>query len=101
MRQTNKCCVESCNNRANYWVKMEIGSTLLEIPMCGKCLQIADFGLIGQKISVDRIRTRITGTGVWREGEKWKCQNCGNEVAVTNSGRGTLSCCDEEMHNIG
>ena len=31
------------------------------------------------------------------EGEKYKCNICGNEVAVTKAGGGTLVCCEEEM----
>lgn len=31
------------------------------------------------------------------EGEKYKCNVCGNEVVVVNVGGGTLVCCDEDM----
>lgn len=32
-----------------------------------------------------------------REGEKYKCNICGNEVVVIAAGGGTLVCCGEEM----
>ncbi len=35
--------------------------------------------------------------GVSNEGEKYRCNVCGNEVVVTKAGGGTLVCCDEEM----
>lgn len=31
------------------------------------------------------------------EGEKYKCNVCGNEVVVVSAGGGTLVCCDEDM----
>ncbi|MCK5236820.1 MAG: desulfoferrodoxin FeS4 iron-binding domain-containing protein [Deltaproteobacteria bacterium] len=31
------------------------------------------------------------------EGEKFRCNLCGNEVHVTKAGGGTLVCCGEEM----
>jgi len=34
---------------------------------------------------------------VRNEGEKYRCNVCGNEVVVTNAGGGTLVCCDEDM----
>jgi len=30
-------------------------------------------------------------------GEKYKCNVCGNEVAVTKVGGGTLVCCGQDM----
>lgn len=101
MKRSNVCSVEGCNNRAKFVVKMKLGYSLINVPMCGKCLQVTDFESNGNKISIDRVESRSPGTGVWREGEKWRCRNCGNEVVVTNSGRGTLSCCDEDMYNFG
>ncbi len=35
--------------------------------------------------------------GVSKEGEKYKCNICGNEVAVTKVGGGELVCCGEPM----
>lgn len=37
---------------------------------------------------------------VEKVGEKYRCNICGNEVAVTTVGGGTLVCCDEEMQKI-
>ena len=37
---------------------------------------------------------------VENEGEKYRCNVCGNEVAVIKVGGGTLVCCDEEMELI-
>lgn len=34
------------------------------------------------------------------EGEKYRCNICGNEVLVTVAGGGTLVCCGEEMEQI-
>ncbi len=34
---------------------------------------------------------------VEREGEKYRCNICGNEVVVTKAGGGALVCCGEEM----
>lgn len=34
---------------------------------------------------------------VSKKGEKYRCEICGNEVAVTKVGGGTLVCCGEEM----
>ena len=39
--------------------------------------------------------------GVKKVGEKYKCTVCGNEVAVTKSGGGTLVCCGKPMEKIG
>jgi desulfoferrodoxin-like iron-binding protein len=33
-------------------------------------------------------------------GEKYRCNICGNEVAVTKVGGGTLVCCGEDMEKI-
>ena len=33
-------------------------------------------------------------------GEKYRCNICGNEVAVINAGGGTLVCCGEDMEKI-
>ncbi len=38
--------------------------------------------------------------GVSKEGEKYRCNVCGNEVVVTRVGGGTLECCNEEMEKI-
>lgn len=35
------------------------------------------------------------------EGEKYRCNICGNEVLVTAAGGGTLVCCGEDMERIG
>lgn len=35
------------------------------------------------------------------EGEKYRCNICGNEVLVTTAGGGTLVCCGEDMERIG
>ena len=37
---------------------------------------------------------------VSKEGEKYMCNVCGNEVTVTKAGGGTLVCCGEEMEQI-
>jgi len=37
---------------------------------------------------------------VSKEGEKYRCNVCGNEVVVTNVGGGTLVCCDEDMELV-
>lgn len=34
---------------------------------------------------------------VQMEGEKYRCNVCGNEVVVITAGGGTLVCCEEEM----
>jgi desulfoferrodoxin-like iron-binding protein len=34
-------------------------------------------------------------------GQKYKCSICGNEVVVTNAGKGELVCCGEPMSVIG
>ncbi len=38
--------------------------------------------------------------GVGNVGEKYRCNICGNEVAVTMAGGGTLVCCGEDMEKI-
>jgi len=35
--------------------------------------------------------------GVSAEGEKYRCEICGNEVVVEKVGGGTLVCCGEDM----
>jgi desulfoferrodoxin-like iron-binding protein len=35
------------------------------------------------------------------EGEKYRCNICGNEVLVTVAGGGILVCCGEDMERIG
>ena len=37
---------------------------------------------------------------VKKEGEKYGCDVCGNEVVVSKVGGGTLVCCDEEMQLV-
>ncbi len=34
---------------------------------------------------------------VTKEGEKFRCEVCGNEVVVTAAGGGELVCCNEPM----
>lgn len=34
---------------------------------------------------------------VTKEGEKFRCEICGNEVVVTAAGGGELVCCNEPM----
>jgi desulfoferrodoxin-like iron-binding protein len=34
------------------------------------------------------------------EGEKYRCNTCGNEVIVTKVGGGALVCCGEDMELI-
>jgi desulfoferrodoxin-like iron-binding protein len=34
---------------------------------------------------------------VKKQGEKYRCNICGNEVAVTKVGGGTLVCCGQDM----
>ena len=34
-------------------------------------------------------------------GQKYKCNICGNEVVVTNAGKGELVCCGQSMEAIG
>ncbi len=34
---------------------------------------------------------------VEKEGEKYQCVVCGNEVVVTKVGGGTLVCCNQDM----
>ena len=38
---------------------------------------------------------------VKKEGEKYHCNVCGNEVKVTKVGGGTLVCCGQDMELIG
>ena len=38
--------------------------------------------------------------GVKKEGEKYRCKVCGNEVSVTKAGGGTLWCCGKPMELI-
>lgn len=38
---------------------------------------------------------------VKKEGEKYRCNVCGNEVVVTKVGGGELDCCNEPMEFIG
>jgi len=38
---------------------------------------------------------------VTKVGQKYKCNICGNEVVVTNSGAGELVCCGQPMESIG
>ena len=33
-------------------------------------------------------------------GEKYKCNECGNEVVVTKVGGGTLVCCGQDMERM-
>jgi desulfoferrodoxin-like iron-binding protein len=94
-RQT--CCVSECSNKANYLVKTHLGSLIINLKMCGRCLQTSDLNLIEPIVSINKIESRATGMRVWRENEKWKCYSCGNEVMVTKSGGGILSCCDKGM----
>ncbi|MCK4739689.1 MAG: desulfoferrodoxin FeS4 iron-binding domain-containing protein [Deltaproteobacteria bacterium] len=37
---------------------------------------------------------------VKKEGEKFRCAKCGNEVEVIKSGGGTLVCCGDPMDLI-
>ena len=37
---------------------------------------------------------------VQKEGEKYRCKECGNEVVVTVAGGGTLVCCGENMEKV-
>lgn len=37
---------------------------------------------------------------VEKEGEKYRCNVCGNEVVVTKVGGGTLVCCEQDMEKI-
>jgi desulfoferrodoxin-like iron-binding protein len=37
---------------------------------------------------------------VMEEGEKYRCNICGNEVTVTKVGGGALVCCGEDMELI-
>ena len=37
---------------------------------------------------------------VKREGEKYRCNICGNEVTVTKVGGGTLVCCKRDMELV-
>ncbi len=38
---------------------------------------------------------------VKKEGEKYRCNVCGNEVVVTKAGGGELVCCGQPMELIG
>ncbi len=38
--------------------------------------------------------------GVTKEGEKFHCDICGNEVQVTKVGGGELVCCGEPMKTV-
>jgi len=38
--------------------------------------------------------------GVNKEGEKYKCNICGNEVVVTKAGGGELVCCGQPMEKF-
>ena len=37
---------------------------------------------------------------VEKEGEKYRCNICGNEVVVTKAGGGELWCCGEPMERM-
>ncbi len=37
---------------------------------------------------------------VEKEGERYRCTLCGNEVVVTKAGGGELSCCGQPMERI-
>ena len=37
---------------------------------------------------------------VEKVGEKYRCTVCGNEVVVTEVGRGTLVCCGKDMERM-
>jgi len=37
---------------------------------------------------------------VKKEGEKYRCNKCGNEVVVTKAGGGILVCCGQDMEKI-
>ena len=37
---------------------------------------------------------------VKKEGEKYRCNECGNEVIVTKAGGGILVCCGQDMEKI-
>ena len=37
---------------------------------------------------------------VKKEGEMYRCNECGNEVIVTKTGGGTLVCCGQDMEKI-
>jgi desulfoferrodoxin-like iron-binding protein len=39
--------------------------------------------------------------GVQKEGEKYLCEVCGNEVVVTKVGGGELVCCEQPMKLLG
>lgn len=38
---------------------------------------------------------------VTTEGEMYRCNTCGNEVEVVTAGGGTLTCCGDDMEQIG
>ena len=38
--------------------------------------------------------------GVEKEGEKYRCNVCGNEVIITKVGGGAMICCNEDMERI-
>ncbi|MFC2024352.1 desulfoferrodoxin FeS4 iron-binding domain-containing protein [Chloroflexota bacterium] len=37
---------------------------------------------------------------VKQEGEKYRCNECGNEVVVIKVGGGALACCGDDMEKI-
>jgi desulfoferrodoxin-like iron-binding protein len=43
----------------------------------------------------------VSQVKVEKEGEKYRCNVCGNEVVVLKVGGGTLVCCEQEMERIG
>ncbi len=38
--------------------------------------------------------------GVEKPGEKYRCEECGNEVKAEEAGYGTLYCCEKPMKKI-
>ncbi len=47
-----------------------------------------------------RKQKEVIKMGVKKEGEKYRCNVCGNEVVVTKVGGGTLVCCGEDMELV-
>ena len=78
-----------------------------ELDLCWRCSKADCRGkhvFISSVLGIVLLRqTRLekeVEMGVKKVGEKYRCNVCGNEVAVTRVGGGTLVCCGQEMEGI-
>jgi desulfoferrodoxin-like iron-binding protein len=58
-----------------------------------------NFAVFAKTVKINRGKGESIMT-VEKEGEKYRCNICGNEVIVTKVGGGTLVCCGEDMEKI-